>query len=86
MVKIADILCISVTTTAAVLLTFQAGLQQRINDQETTIQKMKAELLRAGFAQQSLETEKVTIHYLYSFMSYTTYAYVCVHTRPHAHT
>ena len=39
----------------------QAGLQQRLADQEEAFLKMKAELLRVGFAQQSLRTEKVNI-------------------------
>ena len=40
---------------------FQSGLQRRLTDQEETVIRMKAELLRMGFAQQSAETEKVII-------------------------
>ena len=38
---------------------FQSGLQQRLSEQENSFLVMKAELLRAGFCQQSLENTKV---------------------------
>ena len=42
-------------------LVLQAGLQQRLGEQEQAFLVMKAELLRAGFAQQALESAKVWI-------------------------
>ena len=46
---------------------FQAGLQQRLSDQEETYLKLKSELLRDGFIQENLRVEKV-IHGLYVFI------------------
>ena len=37
----------------------KSGLQQRLTQQEESMLNIKAELLRLGFAQQSLQTEKV---------------------------
>ena len=37
----------------------QQGLQQRLLEQEKSVDVLKAELLRAGFCQQSLENTKV---------------------------
>ena len=42
---------------------FQAGLQQRMTEQENNLLQMKAELLRLGFTKESLEAEKVGPHF-----------------------
>ena len=40
----------------------QAGVQQRLSEQEHSFLVMKADLLRAGFKQQTLENNKVCIY------------------------
>ncbi len=43
----------------------KSGLQQRLTQQEESMLNIKAELLRLGFAQQSLQTEKVMFSHWY---------------------
>ena len=50
------------------LMTFQAGLQQRLNEQETLVSELKSNLLRKDFQQQNFDSEKVSFRSLENYI------------------